>query len=147
MATFNTFTVPQVRKQSSRRVEIPYRLNFTATGGLTDGTGLATLESAVLAVIPAGFVLERSDSILRTAEGEAATLSIGTAAAPTAFLNAGSVNGTPNALITQGAGMTPGTYFHANTNIEIYNPGAALINVAVVDFTLVGYMVDTTLEK
>jgi hypothetical protein len=148
LATFNNKTqVPQGRPQSNRRVEIHYRFDFTATGGLTDGTGLANGESAIFASIPAGFVYERADSILRTAEGEAATLNIGYTGAATAFLNAGSVNGTPNALITQGAGLTAGTYFHTNTDLEIACPGANTINVAVVDFTLIGYMVDLPAVK
>lgn len=148
MATFDiTKQVQQGRPQSNRRVELHYHLDFSPAGKLTDGTGLATTESATLGVIPAGFVYERSDTILRTAEGAAATLNIGTTASPTAFLNAGNVNGTPNALITQGAGMTAGTYFHTNTNMEVANPSAVLLDGAVVDFTLVGYMVDTQLEK
>jgi hypothetical protein len=148
MATFDiTKQVNQGRQQSSRRVEMHFHLDFSATGGLTDGTGLANTETATLGTIPAGFVFEFSDTILRTAEGEAATLNIGYTGAATAFLNAGSVNGTANASIARGTVLTPGTYFHTNTNMEIACPGANTINVAVVDFTLIGYMVDTRLEK
>ena len=148
MPTFDiTKQVNQGRKQSTRRVELNFHFDFTATGGLTDGTGLANGESAIFGVIPAGFVYEASDAILRTAEGEAATLNIGYTGAATAFLNAGSVNGTANASIARGTVLTPGTYFHTNTNMEIACPGANTINVAVVDFTLIGYMVDTRLEK
>jgi hypothetical protein len=148
MATFDiTKQVNQGRQQNSRRFEMHFHLDFSAAGKLTDGTGLANTETATLGMIPAGFVFEFADTVLRTAEGEAATLNIGTVASATGFLNAGDVNGTPNASIARGTLLTAGTYFHVNTAIQIACPGANTINVAVVDFTLVGYMVDTQLEK
>ena len=172
-ATFDiTKQVSQQRKQSTRRVEFPYHLDFNTLG---DGTGLAQNEDAVFASLPAGYVHERLDAILRTAEGAATTLDVGSEATPTLFANALNMNGTPNAKIqleaitTADADATFGqpeadlvneikndtnrlraaeaTYLHASTPVRVRNPGATTIDDAILDLTFVGYMVDTTLEK
>ncbi len=100
-ATFDAKNqVSQGRPQTTRRVEIPFgTLDFTATGGLGDGTGLAQNEDMEIGVIPAGYTHEYLDPKLIVAEGEAATLDVGTEASPTLFANALDMNGTPNAKI------------------------------------------------
>lgn len=160
--------VPQGRQQTTRRVELPYKLDFNTLG---DATGLAQNEDAEFAVLPAGYVHERLDAVLRTAEGAAVTLDVGTEASPTLFANAISLNGTPNAKVqletiaTADADATAGqpeadlmnelkadlnrllaagaTYLHANTPVRVRNPGATLIDDAIVDLTFVGYMRET----
>lgn len=167
-----TKQVAQGRQQNTRRVELHYHLDFNTLG---DGTGLAQNEDAVFASLPAGYVHERLDAISRTAEGAATTLDVGTEATPTLFANALSMNvaantkiqpetistadadaafGQPeadlvneikndvNRLLTAGA-----TYLHAITPVRVRNPGATLIDDAIIDLTFVGYTVDTTLEK
>jgi hypothetical protein len=179
-AIFNARTqVNQGRQQNTRRVELHYKIDFNTIG---DGTGLAQNEDIAFADLPPGYVHERLDAVLRTAEGAATTLDVGTEAAPTLFANALNMNGTQNAKIqpesadaanaaTQtgayvqadvqtiatlanelkadlnrllGAGAT---YHHAKTEVRVRNPGATLIDDAIVDLTFVGYLVDTTLEK
>ncbi len=173
MATFDiTSQVPQGRQQNPRRVELHYRLDFNTLG---DGTGLAQNETALFAYAPPGYVHERLDAILRTAEGAAVTLDVGTAASPTLFANALGLNGTPNAKIqletitTADGDATYGqpeadlmneikadvnrllaagaTYFHTKTGLEVRNPGATLIDDAIVDLTFVGYIVNTGSEQ
>lgn len=143
-ATFDvTNQVEQGRSQTTRRVELHYHLDFSTLG---DGTGLAAGEDAEFADLPAGYVHERLDAVLRTAEGEAATIDIGTEADADCFMDGGNVNGTPNAKIalagTEAAGA--GTYYHTTTPVRVMCPAAAnTVNVAVVDVTFIGYMRET----
>lgn len=147
-ATFDiTNQVNQGRNQSARRVELHYRLDFNTLG---DGTGLAAGEDAEFGSLPAGYVHERLDAILRTAEGVAATVDIGTAADPDCFMDGGNANGNANAKIalagTEAAGA--GTYHHANTPVRAMCPAAAAtLDDAIIDVTFVGYMVDTGNER
>ncbi len=172
-ATFNArMQVAQGRQQSPRRVELHYRLDFNTIG---DGTGLAQNEDLAFADLPDGYVHERLDAVLRTAEGAATTLDVGTEATPTLFANALNMNGTPNAKIqletiaTADGDATYGqpeadllneikadvnrllvagaTYHHTKTEVRVRNPGATTIDDAIVDLTFVGYMVDTGTEK
>ncbi len=164
--------ISQGRQQNTRRVELHYRIDFNTHG---DGTGLAQNEDMAFADLPAGYVHERLDPVLRTAEGAAVTLDVGTEASPTLFANAISLNGTPNAKIqletiaTADGDATYGqpeadllneikadvnrllaagaTYFHTTTEVRVRNPGATLIDDAIVDLTFVGYLIDTTTEK
>lgn len=164
--------ISQGRQQNTRRVELHYRVDFNTHG---DGTGLAQNEDLAFADLPPGYVHERLDAVLRTAEGAATTLDVGTEASPTLFANALNMNGTPNAKIqpetvtTADADATYGqpeadlineikadvnrllaagaTYFHTKTEVRVRNPGATLIDDAIVDLTFVGYLIDTTLEK
>ena len=140
-----TFNVePEVgrgKDQTSRRIEISKRLEFAKLG---DGTGLAAEESMRFLTPPDGFVVERLDARLVTAEGEAATLDFGIEADPDGLLDGGNVNGTPGASIAPAGteAIVPGTYL-GNTPIRVTNPAAgATVNVAVVDVTLVGYTVE-----
>lgn len=138
--------VNQGRQQLTRRVELHYRLDFNTLG---DGTGLAATEDAEFAVLPAGYVHERLDPVLRTAEGVAATLDIGTEADPDGFGDGLNVNGTPNARVALAGteAFAPGTYFHTNTPVRATCPtAAATLDDAILDLTFVGYMVDTGAE-
>ena len=138
--------IPQGRQQGTRRVELHYHIDFNTIG---DGTGLVAGEDAEIGDLPAGFVHERLDSILRTAEGTAATVDVGTEADPDCFLDGGNANGTPNAKIALAGteAATPGTYYHTTTPIRVMCPAAAAtLDDAILDLTFVGYMVNTTSE-
>jgi len=142
-----TDQVAQGRQQTSRRVELHYHIDFNTIG---DGTGLVAAETAGFGTLPAGYVHERLDAVLRTAEGGAATLDVGTEADPDGFLDGGDVNGTPNAKIALAGteALGAGTYFHANTPVRLGPPAAAAtLDDAIADLTFVGYLIDTTLEK
>lgn len=162
--------VPQGRQQTTRRVELHYRLDFNTIG---DGTGLAQNEDLAFADLPPGYVHERLDAVLRTAEGAATTLDVGTEANPTLFANALDMNGTPNAKIqletvtsANGSDLATtqalaneikadlnrllaadATYHHAKTEVRVRNPGATVIDDAILDLTFVGYVIDTGTEK
>jgi len=139
--------VPQGRQQNARRVELHYHIDTNIIG---DGTGLVAAETVEFGMLPAGYVHERLDGILRTAEGAAATVDIGTEADPDGFMDGGNVNGTPNAKIALAGteAFAPGTYFHANTPVRLGPPGgAATLDDCIFDVTFVGYMVDTGSEK
>ncbi len=92
--------VQQGRPGTPRRVEIPFELDF-AGSKLGDGTGLAANEDMEFGLLPAGYVHERLDAKLITAEGEAATLDVGIDGDLTLFAAALNLNGTPNATIAQ----------------------------------------------
>lgn len=135
--------VPQGRAQLPRRVEFHYRLDFSVLG---DGTGLAATEDAEFADLPAGYVHERLDAVLRTAQGVAATVDIGSEATPNGFLDGGNVNGNANAAVALAGteAFAPGTYFHVNTPVRAACPAAAAtLDAAVLDVTFVGYLHDT----
>lgn len=118
--------IAQGRPQTTRRVEIPFNLDFTATGGLGDGTGLAANEDMEIGSIPAGFTMERLDPKLIVAEGEAATLDFGTEATPTLFAAALNLNGTPNAVIAQNPSAV--AVATADADATYGQPEADLIN-------------------
>lgn len=141
--------VPQGRAQSQRRVEFSFNLDFTATGGLGDGTGLAATEDMEIGVLPAGYVHERLDAVLRVAEGEVSTMDVGVEADDNGFGVLLNMNGTPNAKISVGApAFVASEYFHVNTPVRVKCPAAAnTINVAKVRLTFVGYLSDTSLER
>lgn len=131
------------RQQTARRVEWTKRLDFSE---LPDGTGLAAEETMAFMTLPAGYVHERCDPVLRTAEGEAATLDIGTEADPDGFVDGGNVNGNANEAVALAGteALKAGTYFHTDTDVIIGPPAAAAtVNVAVLDVTFVGYMIET----
>jgi len=146
-ATFNAKKqIPQGRAQTENRVQLTYFLDFTAAGKLGDGTGLAATEDMEIGDLPAGYVHERLDAVLRTAEGEAATLDVGTEADPDGFGDGLNVNGTPNARIALAGteAFAPGTYFHATTPIRVMCPAAGnTVNVAKVSLTFIGYIRST----
>jgi hypothetical protein len=144
-ATFDaTNQIPQGHQQHSRRVEYHYRVDFNTHG---DGTGLAATESMAIGMLPAGYVHERLDPVLRTAEGTAATLDVGTEADVDCFGDGLNMNGTANARIALAGteAATPGTYHHTATEIRVLTPsGAATLDDAIVDLTFVGYLRPTT---
>lgn len=143
-ATFNA--ISQVKglsqPQHTRRRELVYLVDFNTLG---DGTGLAATEDAAIGILPAGYVHERCDVILRTAEGTAATLDIGTEANDDGFLDGGSMNGTPDARVAPAGSeaFVAGTYFHADTELRVKTPsGAATLDDAVIEIRMVGYMAE-----
>lgn len=173
VANFNARAqINQGRQQSNRRVELHYRCDFNVIGAAA-GAGLAQNLDIVIGDLPLGYVHERLDAVLRTAEGAAATLDVGTEALPTLFANALNMNGTINAKIqpetVAAADATDlatvltlaneikadlnrilaaaATYRHSTAEIRVRNPGATTLDDAIVDLTFVGYMRDTTLEK
>lgn len=135
-----------VRPQTSRMVEIPITVDFATMG---DGTGVAASETAKIGTIPAGFQHIGTYPVLRTAEGEAATVDIGSAADPDGLLDGGNMNGTPNADIAlAGTEALDGTYFHTATDIVCGPPAAAAtLNVGKLDLVLVGFMRDLGSER
>ena len=142
-----TEQVAQTRKQSSRRVEFTYHIDANTLGDLT---GLAASETAGFASLPAGYVHERLDVVLRTAEGAAATVDIGTEADPDCFMDGGSVNGTPDAHVALAGteAAVPGTYYDVSTPVRLGPPAAAAtLDDCIFDVTFVGYMMDTGDEK
>lgn len=143
-ATFNA--IKQVnglsQPQATRRRELVYLVDFDTLG---DGTGLAAAEDAAIGILPAGYVHERCDVILRTAEGTAATLDIGTEANDDGFLDGGNMNGTPDARVALAGteAFSAGTYFAADTELRVKTPsGAATLDDAIVEIRMVGYMAD-----
>ena len=141
-ATFNA--ISQVKglsqPQHTQRRELVYLVDFSTIG---DGTGLAAGEDAAIGIIPAGFVHEHTDVILRTAEGETATLDIGIEANDDGFMDGGNVNGTPGFQVslagTEAFGF--GRYFPNDMELRVKTPsGANTLNVAVVEIRLIGYM-------
>lgn len=134
--------IPQEHPQSDRRVEIPFELDFADTE-LTDGTGLAADEDIEIGDLPAGYVHERLDAVLRVAEGEAATLDVGSEADPNGFASVLNMNGTINAAIALAGteAFAAGTYFNVKTPIRATCPAAAnVLNVGKVQLTFIGYM-------
>lgn len=144
-ATFSALNqIPQGRQQATRRVEYHYRVDFNVHG---DGTGLASTESMAIGELPAGYVHERLDAVLRTAEGTAATLDVGTEADADGFLDGGSMNGTANARVAMAGteAFSAGTYFHTATEIRVTCPsGGATLDDAIADLCFVGYLRPTS---
>lgn len=128
------------RPQTSRRVEIVKEIDFSEVNG---GAGLAADESVAFMTTPDGFVYEGHSGILKTAEGEIATLNIGTEAAAQAFVAAGNVNGNVGEAIANGSNSAkPGAYL-PSTEIRAAVPSAAnTVNVAVVKFVMYGHIID-----
>lgn len=138
MATFDIIdTVGKNRPMTTRRVEIPKEVDFAEQN-------LAATETAAFMTTPKGFVLESCDAFLLTAEGEAATVDIGTEANPDGLLDGGNVNGTPGAAIAKAGteAIVAGTYLSA-TDLVIGPPAAAAtLNVGKVLVVLTGYVID-----
>jgi hypothetical protein len=135
------------RSQTSRRVEFHITVDFAKMG---DGTGLAAGETAKIGTLPAGYVHGRLDAILRKAEGEAATVDVGTEADPDGFLDGGNMNGAINARVAPAGteAFGAGTYHHGNTDIVVMTPAlAATLDVGKIDLTFVGYLRDTGNER
>lgn len=126
------------RQQTTRRVEYVKRIRFA-------DTPLAATQDAALLTLPAGFILERIDPILRVAEGQTATMHLGVEADDDALAVSVNLNGTPNARAAIGSpAMVAGQYFHTATEIRVKCPAAAnTLDVAVVDVIIVGYLIKT----
>lgn len=80
------------RAQSPRTVRWRKRFSFAQRS-------LAAGESAAFLTLPKGFVCERVDAVLRTAQGAAGTFQLGVDGNLTAFATGLNANGTPNAQI------------------------------------------------
>ncbi len=126
-------------QQSARDVQWEKIVDFSkmpTLSGATSGDILTTL------TLRKGFIYTRFLAILLTAEGSAGTISVGISGTPLGFLDAGSANGTPNAVISSGAGNTiaAGTLFSANTDV-ILTANAALAH-AKVKLIFIGHLID-----
>lgn len=145
VATYNilskVFPPGKAVQQGTRRVELCKRIDFSRQP-------LAANQDAAFLTLPAGFVLDRVDPILWVAEGEVATMHIGTEAVANALAVSVDLNGTVNARAAIGAPASgPGTYFHTNTEVRVTCPAAGnTLNVAVVDIIISGYLIETALE-
>lgn len=92
--------------------------------------------------IPKGWVFERGDVFLLTAEGAAGTIDIGISGDTDGFLDDGNVNGTVGAKIALGVGATiaAGTRYTADTTVQII--ANAALDAAKIKIVLRGYMTD-----
>ena len=131
--------IPQNKSQSSRRVEWTVRYSFA-------DHSLAAAGANTICTLPKGYVHERLDAVLRTAEGAAGNFDLGITGDLDGFVDGGNANGTANAKIALAGteSLTPGTYFHTDTPVIINIASAQpTLDAAVLDLTFVGYMTDT----
>jgi hypothetical protein len=131
--------IPQNKQQSSRRVEWTVRYSFASYS-------LAATEANTIFTLPKGYVHERCDPVLRTAEGAAGNFDLGITGDLDGFVDGGNANGTANAKVALAGteSLTPGTYFHTDTPVIINIASAQpTLDAAVLDLTFVGYMTDT----
>lgn len=120
--------------QFTKRVEYIKTIDF-ALHPVANGDVLRFLD------LRPGFVFERLDVYLLTAQGAAATASIGIAGADTEFLNAGNLNGTANARIANGTiTATAGKLYTDLTLVQL--TAGATINAAKIKIVFVGYHLD-----
>lgn len=80
------------RPQTARRVEWPWRLDFSLHPVEAD-------EDAEALILPAGFMFERLDAVLRVPEGTAATMHVGIEGTATLFAASLNMNGSANQRI------------------------------------------------
>ena len=112
---------PQVgrnRAQSSRRVEWTVRYSFATRS-------LAATQSAAILTLPKGYVHERVDAVLRTAQGAAGTFDVGIDGSLQLFAAGLNANGTPNARIATVSGVA---VVAANADATYDAAEATLIN-------------------
>lgn len=121
--------------QTDRRVQWSKIVDFSEQN-------LALNDTAKFLTLRKGFVFERCDTFLLTAEGGAGTINIGITGDTDGFLDGGDVNGTPNAKIALGAGATiaAGALYAADTDVFITAEAALDAGKILVVFN--GYMVD-----
>ena len=110
--------VGRTRAQTSRRVEWTKRYSFV-------DRSLTASQSAAFFTLPKGFVCERVDPVLRTAEGGAGTFQIGIDGTLALFAAGLNANGTPNARIASVSGVAVTT---ADADATYGQPEADLIN-------------------
>lgn len=128
--------IGRTRAQSSRRVEWTKRFSFA-------DRSLAAGESAAFFTLPKGYVHERVDVVLRTAEGAAGTFQIGIDGSLTLFAAGLNANGTPNARIASVSGVAvaaadaDGTY--GAEEATLINEIKADVNALVTDVNKAGY--------
>ena len=125
--------------QHTRRVEMKWvGLDFSKRGT----PGLSANQNADIGTIKKGFVYEGSTVIIRTPEGQTATMNLGTDVTANAFLAAGNINGAANTAVAKtGAEVAAGTYFDVDTPVRVTCPNAAnTIDVAVLDIFIWGFM-------
>lgn len=151
--------IGRTRAQSARRVEWTVRYSF-AQRSLLAG------ESAAFFTLPKGYVHERVDAVLRTAEGGAGTFQIGIDGNLPLFASGLDANGTPNAKVLRVSAADADATYSANEQALInalkadvnaashychtdtvaaisVAAGQPTLDAAVVDVTFVGYMTDT----
>ncbi len=132
--------VGRTRAQTTRRVEWTKRFSFATRS-------LAASESAAFFTLPKGFVCERVDPVLRTAEGGAGTFQIGIDGTLALFAAGLDANGTPNARIASVSGVATvatnagGTYTSAEQTL--INELKTDLNALVSDVNKPGYYCHT----
>lgn len=123
------------RQQSSRRVELPFTLDFTLQA-------VAAGESAKIGTLPKGFVFEGLHMWSETAEGVTATFDIGTEADVDALSDGANANLAAGLEIPVGGSpaITAGYKFDVNTDLVVAGPAAAAtLDDAVISGVIFGY--------
>lgn len=144
-ANFNirpyVFPAGKARQVESRRKEYFKRVDFSKQN-------LAANQDAAFLDLPAGFIFDRIDCILRTAQGAAATLNVGIDGTIQAFAAAMNVNTTLNTRLAIGSpGFSAGQYFHTDQEVRVNVPNAAVtLTLVVIDIVISGFLIEPTLE-
>ena len=135
------FPPGKARMIEPRRKEFFKRIDFSKQN-------LAQNQDAAFLDLPAGFILDRVDPILRVAQGATATLNVGVDGTIQAFVAACNVNGTPNTRLAIGSpGYTSGQYFHTDTEVRVNVPNtAATLTLVVIDIIISGFLIEPSLE-
>ncbi len=135
------FPPGKARMVAPRRKEFFKRIDFSKQN-------LAQNQDAAFLDLPAGFILDRVDPILRVAQGAPATLNVGVDGTIQAFVAACNVNSTPNTRLSIGSpGYSPGQYFHTDTEVRVNVPNtAATLTLVVIDIIISGFLIEPSLE-
>lgn len=142
LATFDIQkSVGKNRSQTTRRIEILKAIDFALISG---GAGLAAGQSAAFMTTPKNFVYEDCHPVLKTPEGEVASLDIGTELDPDGLVDGGNMNGVANTAIAKaGTEAIKAGAVLSETELRVTTPAlAATLNVGKVDVVLVGYIAD-----
>jgi hypothetical protein len=129
------------RPQSSRRCEIPLRIDFSDING---GSGLAAGESVAVGETPKGFVYQGCDGFLVGAEGAAGNFDFGTEADVDGMLDGGNANGTAGAAIAKAGteSQAAGSYL-SETELRVSVAAAQpTLDAAVAYLVVHGYIID-----
>lgn len=131
--------VGQNRKQTTRRVEWPVRVDFSKING---GAGLTDGDTAAIFTLKAGYVHEYLDCIIRKQQTGAGDreVNVGVPGALTKLATEIDLSAAVNTLDSS----TNGDYFPENTDVVLSVPAqGGDLDEAVVDLVFVGYMIST----
>lgn len=134
-------TVGRNRPQSSRRVEIPFVVDFSQ---INSGAGLVAGEDAAFGKTPKGFVYEDHNAFLLTAEGAAGNIDVGTEGDPDGLLDGGDVNSAaPGAIAKAGTESINAGRLMSETELRVSIAAAQpTIDTAIVKLVMIGYIID-----